>query len=65
MINDKSKVKNPILNFITNDIRNIQEQQKENRSLFSKKEDLLELINEESKLNHMLLLLSNFLIIYF
>lgn len=52
MVNDKSKVKNPILNFITNDIRNNQEQRKENRSLFSKKEHLLELINEESKLNH-------------
>ncbi|GAB1867613.1 Gem-associated protein 5 [Camponotus japonicus] len=54
MINDKSRVKNHILNFIINDIRGNQqeeEQQEENDitnlSLFSKKEHLLKLINEE------------------
>lgn len=58
MINDKSRVKNHILNFIINDIRDNQqeeEQQEENDitnlSLFSKKEHLLKLINEESKLS--------------
>lgn len=55
MINDNSKVKHPILNFITNDIKHNQKQPEENGirnlSLFSKKEHLLKLINEESKLN--------------
>lgn len=58
MLNDKSRVKNHILNFIINDIRDNQqeeEQQEENDitnlSLFSKKEHLLKLINEESKLS--------------
>lgn len=54
MMSDKSRVikRNHILNFITNDIRGNRQDGNDitNLSMFSKKEHLLKLVNEESKL---------------